>query len=116
MKLESLRKIALALPGVTEDIKWDNHLCFNIGGKMFLVTNPDQVPVSASFKTADDDFETLSSRQGIILAPYMARNKWVLVEDITTPTDAEWNQWVTASYQLIFAKLTKKAQREILSS
>jgi predicted DNA-binding protein (MmcQ/YjbR family) len=54
-------------PGVTKDIKWGEHLCFNIGGKIFLVTAPDNVPVSASFKTSDEDFESLPNRQGLFL-------------------------------------------------
>lgn len=113
MTIENLRKIALALPGVTEDIKWENHLCFNVGGKMFLVTSPDAVPVSASFKTTDDAFEILPTRDGIIPAPYMARNKWVLVDDLKRLSDGEWKEFATASYGLVFSKLTKKLQNEI---
>ncbi|MEO8665323.1 MAG: MmcQ/YjbR family DNA-binding protein [Ignavibacteria bacterium] len=44
MKIEDLQKIAMGLPGVAQDIKWQGHLCFNIGGKMFLVTSPDALP------------------------------------------------------------------------
>jgi predicted DNA-binding protein (MmcQ/YjbR family) len=115
MTIENLRKMALSLPGVTEDIKWENHLCFNVGGKMFLVTAPDEIPVSASFKATDEAFGTLSSREGIIPAPYMARNKWVRVDDLRRLSDTEWSEFATTSYGLVFSKLTKKLQNEINS-
>ena len=35
MTVENVRKICLALPDVTEDVKWGNDLCFCIAGKMF---------------------------------------------------------------------------------
>ena len=51
MNLEDLQFICNKLDNVTEDIKWGQDLCFNIGGKMFLVANAEGNPVSASFKT-----------------------------------------------------------------
>ena len=68
MTIADIRDICLSFPGITEDIKWEDHLCFNIGGKMFLVTSPDNIPVSASFKTSDEDFTALSNRAGFIPA------------------------------------------------
>jgi predicted DNA-binding protein (MmcQ/YjbR family) len=114
MTISEVREICLAFPGVTEDIKWGDHLCFNIGGKMFLVTAPDNVPVSASFKVTDEDFETLPNRSGFIPAPYMARNKWIFVDDINRFSNKEWLKYLQLSYELIFSKLTKKLQGEIL--
>ncbi|MFT3794309.1 MmcQ/YjbR family DNA-binding protein [Flavobacterium sp.] len=113
MTIEKLREFALSLPGATEDIKWENHLCFNVGGKMFLVTSPDSVPITASFKTDDDNFDALTTRDGIIPAPYMARNKWVLVDDLKRFSEAEWKQLARHSYELVFSRLTKKLQNEI---
>jgi hypothetical protein len=42
MQIEDLQKICKSFHGVTEDIKWENHLCFNVGEKMFLITAPDK--------------------------------------------------------------------------
>jgi predicted DNA-binding protein (MmcQ/YjbR family) len=69
MTIETLQAICEKLPGVTQDIKWGNHLCFNVGEKMFLVTNPDEVPHTATFKVNDEDFEELSQRKGFKPAP-----------------------------------------------
>ncbi|MCW4468798.1 MmcQ/YjbR family DNA-binding protein [Flavobacterium sp. MFBS3-15] len=100
---------------MTEDIKWDDHLCFNVGGKMFLVTSPDSVPQSASFKASDEDFEALTQRKGFIPAPYMARYKWVLVDDIKRLSKSEWERYVQQSYQLVHDKLPAKVRKEIAS-
>jgi len=53
MDLEAVRNFCLTLPGVTEDIKWENNLCFSVGGKMVPVTNIEGDPVSGSFKTTE---------------------------------------------------------------
>src|SRR5690349_13748540 len=115
MTIAEIREICLSFPAVTEDIKWENHLCFNIGGKMFLVTAPDNVPVSASFKTSNDDFEVLPNRAGFIPAPYMAHNKWIFVDDINRFSGKEWETYLRKSYNLILSKLSLKFQREVAS-
>lgn len=113
MTIEELQKICNTFAGVTTDIKWENHLCFNVGGKMFLVTEPDSVPQSASFKATDEDFELLPQREGIIPAPYMARYKWVYVDDINRLSKKDWEKYLKLSYQLVHDKLPAKARKEI---
>jgi predicted DNA-binding protein (MmcQ/YjbR family) len=83
MDTETLQAICAKFPGVTEDIKWENHLCFCVAEKMFLVLGLDTTPTTASFKVSDDEFDELSARKGFKPAPYMARNKWVFVDDIS---------------------------------
>jgi predicted DNA-binding protein (MmcQ/YjbR family) len=113
MTIEEIQHICKQFPGMTEDIKWDNHLCFNVGGKMFVVTAPDSVPVSASIKVTDEDFETLTQREGIIPAPYMARYKWVYLDDINRLSKKEWEHYAKTAYQLIHDKLSAKVRKEI---
>jgi predicted DNA-binding protein (MmcQ/YjbR family) len=113
MTIHEIREICLTFPAVTEDIKWENHLCFNIGGKMFLVTAPDNVPVSASFKTSDEDFSALPNRAGFIPAPYMAHNKWIFVDDINRFAKKDWETYLRKSYNLILSKLSLKFQKEV---
>lgn len=113
MDIAQLQQLCKTCPGMTEDIKWDDHLCFNVGGKMFLVTSPDSVPQTASFKATDEDFEELTQREGFIPAPYMARYKWVLVDDIKRLNKTEWEKYARQSYQLVHDKLPAKVRREI---
>jgi predicted DNA-binding protein (MmcQ/YjbR family) len=114
MDLEVLREYCLRLKGVTEDVKWDNDLCFLVGGKMFCVTNLEGES-RISFKVPDADYDELSISTGIIPAPYMARNKWVQVQHWGRFTDPEWESYVKQSYELVKSKLTKKLQKEIES-
>ncbi|MDO7846800.1 MmcQ/YjbR family DNA-binding protein [Hymenobacter sp. M29] len=49
MPIEDLQALCLRLPGTTQDLKWGVHLCFSVGGKMYLSTLPDAQPPTASF-------------------------------------------------------------------
>ena len=69
MTLDDIQKICRSFGNITEDIKWGQDLCFNIGGKMFLVTAPDSIPVSASFKADEETFNELAEREGLNLHP-----------------------------------------------
>ncbi len=107
MDIETLRTLCISLESVTEDIKWDNDLCFSIGGKMFCVTSL-QPPFTASLKVKDEEFEELCQSAGIEIAPYVGRYKWILVTDPNRFTAAEWQHYVSQSYTLVKAKLPKK--------
>jgi predicted DNA-binding protein (MmcQ/YjbR family) len=115
MNLEALQALCMSFPKATQDIKWEHDLCLNIGGKMFLVTGPENVPVSASFKATDEDFELLIAREGFIPAPYLARHKWVHVDDLQRLSKQEWEHFAQQAYTLVKAKLPKKILREIES-
>ena len=112
MDIETIRSICKKLPSVTEDIKWGDDLCFMVGEKMFCVAvlNP---PLKVSFKVKDEEFEELSNQPGIIPAPYVARYKWVLVEDVSVFNPKQWEHYIYQSYNLVKAKLPKKKLAEI---
>src|SRR6266487_5809535 len=111
MDIEQIQKLCLSLQGVTEDVKWGNDLCFCIGEKMFCVTGMEQ-PLMVSFKCSDEDFEELCERENIVPAPYLARNKWVLVRRASALSKKEWDEYIKKSYKLIAAKLTLKKRKE----
>jgi len=113
MDIESIQNICRQLPAVTEDIKWEHDLVFSIGGKMFCVVGLDQLPVTASFKVTDETFDEMSQRPGYSPAPYMARHKWVLVEDIRTMSKTAWKQCIRQSYDLVKAKLPLKLKKQL---
>ena len=112
MDREQLRSFCLSLPAVTEDVKRDNDLCFSVGGKMFCVASLDP-PFSCAFKVRDEMFAEMSSRDGFMPAPYMARARWVKVNTPGKLLRKEWQDLVRDSYEMIKAKLTKKARMEL---
>lgn len=113
MTLEKLRALCLQLPGTTEDIKWEKDLCFLIGEKMFCVTGLEQEVFSASFKVSDEAYGELTSRPGIVPAPYLARYKWVLIENAASLSPAEWEQYILNAYQLVRQKLPAKVKKAL---
>ena len=113
MDVEWLRGFCRALPAVTEDIKWGNDLCFSIGGKMFCVVGLDQSPTSASFKVRDEEFEEMSNRTGFKPAPYVARYKWVMIDDIKKMNKTDWKKYVRQSYDLVKEKLPAKIKKQL---
>jgi len=113
MDIETLRRYCLGLPHATEGIQWGNDLLFRIGGKMFAVVALERTPTSISFKCTPEQFAELTEREGIIPAPYMARNNWVMLESIEVLPPAELKRLIKNSYEIVAAKLTKKVQAQL---
>lgn len=112
MNIEQLRELCIQLPAVTEDIKWDDDLCFLVGGKMFCVASLEP-PLRISFKVPDNAFDDFTARPNITPAPYMARVKWVSVLESNALSPHEWQACILQSYELVKAKLTRKLRKEL---
>lgn len=113
MIIEELMQICTKLKGTTTDIKWEDHLCFNVGEKIYLITSPDQVPPNASFKVSEEDFDTLCERDGISQARYFAKRQWVTVDNISLLSKEEWEKYISLSHKLVASKLTRKKRMEL---
>ena len=111
MNIEELQNICESLPHVTKDIKWGHDLVFSIGGKMFCVAGLDQTPTSASFKVSDEEFEEMSTHPYFKPAAYVAKYKWVYIEDISKMKKTDWIKYINQSYELVRAKLTPKIKK-----
>jgi predicted DNA-binding protein (MmcQ/YjbR family) len=111
MNLDSIRAFCLSLPHVTEDIQWGNDLLFRIGGKIFSGVGLEP-PHGFGFKCTPEKFDELIEIDGIIPAPYMARNKWVSVMDFNALSDEETKLLIRNSYEMILSGLPKKLQME----
>ena len=114
MSVEWVRAFCLALPYTTEEILWGDSLVFKIGGKMYagMPLSPDRVRLS--FKCTPEEFAELTERPRIIPAPYAARNHWVALESMEALTRSEIQAQLRKSYDLVFERLTKKLQAELL--
>ena len=114
MDIESVREYCLAFPYATEDVKWGNDLLFRIGGKMFAVVVLDAAsPVKMSFKCTPEIFAELTEQEGIIPAPYAARNHWVALETFDALSTKELKPLIKNSYEMILAKLPKKVRNNL---
>ena len=113
MNIEEIQTICRQLPGVTEDIKWEHDLVFSVGSKMFCVVGLDESPTTASFKVTDEEFEEISNWPGFKPAPYVAKYKWVKIEDINKMKKAEWKKYLQQSYELVRDKLSLKLRKQL---
>lgn len=114
MTIEDIQQLAGKLPAVTEDIKWGHDLVFSVGEKMFCVLGLDQEPTSASFKVKDEDFDEMCARTGFKPAPYMAKHKWVWVDDIKRIKKAEWKTILSNAYERVKSTLTAKKKERLM--
>jgi predicted DNA-binding protein (MmcQ/YjbR family) len=110
--IDSVRAFCLSLPHATEDVQWEHDLLFRIAGKMFCVANlePAMSPTRIAFKCTPEKFAELVEVEGIIPAPYMARNHWVALLEIDVLRQTELQELIQKSYQLVMEKLPKKTQ------
>lgn len=113
MNLKKAKALCLTFPGAQEDVKWGADLVYSVGQKMFAVTGMGDDASGISLKVDDERFLELTDRPGIVPSPYLARAKWVRITDFKAISDAEAAELLKRSYELVFAKLTKKLQREI---
>lgn len=113
MDFEAAKALCRTFKGSTEDIKWGDDTVFSVGGKMFAATELAVPATGISFKVDDERFLELTDRPGINPARYLARAKWVDVQEASALSDAEAAALLRRSYELVLSKLTKKLQREI---
>jgi predicted DNA-binding protein (MmcQ/YjbR family) len=113
MNVEDIQMICRQMPAVTEDIKWGHDLVFSIGGKMFCVAGLEQSPTTASFKVKDEEFEEMCNRPGFKPAPYVAKYKWVWIEDINKMKKTDWKKYLQQSYDLVKNKLSAKLKKQL---
>ena len=112
MEIDQIRSLCKTLPAVTEDVKWGNDLCFSIAGKMFCVVGMSE-PVTMSFKVKEEEFEELAASPHFKPAPYLARYKWVYLDNTSAISSKQLAAYIRQSYELIKSKLPKKLLKEI---
>jgi predicted DNA-binding protein (MmcQ/YjbR family) len=108
---DELDAAAGALPGATFDVKWGADHVWSVGGKMFCAT--DAVGTGLSFKATEIAFEALTATGRAMPNKYLARAKWITLEDLAVFDAAEVADWIATSHRLVAAGLTKKLRAEL---
>lgn len=113
--IDWIRKHCLSLPHTTEKIQWTHNLLFCVGGKMYCIVNlePASSPTKIALKCSPEKFAELVEIEGIIPAPYLARNNWVAMVELNALRQSEIRELIRDSYQLVLEKLPKKVQAQI---
>jgi predicted DNA-binding protein (MmcQ/YjbR family) len=115
--IDWVRSFCLSLPHATEDVQWEHDLLFRIAGKMFCVANmePELSKTKIAFKCTPEKFAELVEVEGIVPAPYMARNHWVAIQEMDALRRPELEGLIRHSYELVRVKLPKKIQAKLES-
>ena len=103
------------LTAATRSVQWEGVIVFKVGGKMFALIAPDENgrPSDLWFKSAPEHFDALSRSRGFKPAPYLARAKWVALEDPKVLTPVELRAYLTRAHAVIGAALPRKKQAEL---
>jgi predicted DNA-binding protein (MmcQ/YjbR family) len=102
----AFKAAAMTLPGAAFSVKWGADQVYSVGGKMFAAT--DEAGTSLSLKVSDIAFEVLTETGRARPAPYAARFKWVMFDDLAALDAAEVEDWLKTAHELVTAKLPKK--------
>ena len=112
--IDWVREFCLSLPHATEDVQWENNLLFRIAKKMFCIVSLEPAArVKFCFKCTPEKFAELVEIEGMIPAPYMARNHWVGMVELSALRQPEIKELIHNSYRMVLAKLPKKLQSEL---
>lgn len=99
------------LPGTTFVDQWNSHVA-KVGDKAFALLG-DGEDAHIVVKCTEESFEILTALEGIGQAPYFAKRKWVEIHASSPLSQDEIEHYVTRSFELVSAGLTKKLRQEL---
>ncbi|MGI6231661.1 MAG: MmcQ/YjbR family DNA-binding protein [Prevotella sp.] len=115
MNIEEVRDFSLSLPHVTEDMPYGpDWVVFRVGGKIFLhiVLEGDEPHIA--IKLPPEMGQALREKYDCVRPAYhLNKVHWndVFVEN--TINDRLIRDWIRQSYDLVYAKLTRKIRAEL---
>lgn len=108
------RELCTAWPGTALDVKWGDALAATVDGKMFALWRLGGPKAGRVwFKVEDHRFLELTDQPGLSPAPYLARAKWIQLDEPGRFDDDWLAQHLRRAYELVAARLSLKRQREL---
>ncbi len=114
MNVDSIRQYCLSFPYATENLQWEDDLCFKVGGRIFAIVSLESVPPCLCFKCTAEKFAELCEQEDIVPAPYVGRYKWVLLQRLDVLGDEELQDLIRQSYAMVAAKVNPKTKGKTL--
>jgi|SRR5215472_18794196 len=109
MNVDSIRKYCLSFPNATENLQWEDDLCFKIAGKIYVILGLDNPRLC--FKCTPETFSELIEREDIRPAPYVGRYKWVMLDRLDAVGSRELEDLIRQSYEMVAARVPKGGSR-----
>ena len=115
MNLEKVRAYCLNKKGVTEDFPFDEEtLVFKVLGKMFLLTNVNDIDISVNLKCEPELAVELREKYESVQPGYhMNKKMWNTVIYNGEFSEKEFYKMIDHSYDEVVKKMTKKMQLEL---
>ena len=104
MTPRQIDRFCSTLPAATRTVQWEGVVVFKVGGKMFCLIAPADHSVGrVCFKCPPEHYEALAHSPGFRPAPYLARAKWVALDDPAILTAAETRAYIKRAHAVIAA-------------
>jgi predicted DNA-binding protein (MmcQ/YjbR family) len=116
MNADAIRKYCMSFPHATENLQWEDDLCFKIRGKIFAILALDSVPQKMCFKSTSEKFAELCEVEDIRPAPYVGRYKWVMLDRLDAVGDKELQDLIRQSYEMVAVKAGRGGKRSKVKS
>ncbi len=114
MTPKQIDKFCASLPAATRTVQWEGVVVYKVGGKMFCLIAPPRHSVGRlCFKCPDEHYEALSCAEGFRPAPYLARAKWVALNDPGILKPVETKAYIRRAHAVIASALPKKKRAEL---
>lgn len=114
MTPRAIDRFCLGLPHATKVVQWEGVHVYKIGGRMFCLVAPEGHSVARlSLKVPDEHYEVISQAPGFRPAPYLARARWVSIDDPKAMPATDLKRYLRRAYDVIGAKLPRKTQRAL---
>lgn len=107
MDVDAIRSYCMAFPQATENLQWEEDLCFKVNGKIFTIVSLDSLRLC--FKCTPEAFAELIEREDIGPAPYVGRYKWVILNRLDALDNHELEAFIRQSYAMVLAKSPKRS-------
>ena len=111
MNFDALRALCLSLSDATENLQWEDELCFKVRGKIFAMVSLSRVPQQLIFKCDHPEFLELIENEGVVPAPYVGRYKWVMLDSLGALPGSEIDRCIRKSYAMVAAKAKPSRSR-----
>ncbi|SDW20305.1 MmcQ/YjbR family DNA-binding protein [Litoreibacter albidus] len=115
MTRDEFNAFCAALPATNHVVQWGNSDVWKVGPKVFAMCGWNDGKDAFTFKVSDIAWEILPDMPGLRPAPYLASRgmKWIQHYEAPGLSDTELKAHLTASYDMVKAKLTKKLRTEL---
>jgi predicted DNA-binding protein (MmcQ/YjbR family) len=115
MNVETLQQFALALPGTSNSLPFDDKtLVFKVLDKMFLTIALEAQPLCFNFKALPADNIRYREAYSAVEPGYHSNKKhWSTVRVNGSIPERELKEWIVNSYKLVVTNMTKKQKQQL---